>query len=79
MVDGGSSGLLIVITGASHVVYGSRGTGLPVRVQKKLTKRTHLNDSGYEEKAMFRRRISCGILQRGHATGIALTELRLRV
>lgn len=40
MVDGGSSGLLIVISGASHVVYGSRGTGLPARVQKKLTKRT---------------------------------------
>ncbi|KAG0620209.1 hypothetical protein M758_4G198200 [Ceratodon purpureus] len=40
MVDGGSSGLLIVITGASHVVYGSRGTGLPARVQKKLTKKT---------------------------------------
>lgn len=40
MVDGGSTGLLIVITGASHVVHGSRGRGLPARVQKKLTKRT---------------------------------------
>ncbi|XP_024382482.1 protein RETICULATA-RELATED 5, chloroplastic [Physcomitrium patens] len=40
MLDGGSTGLLIVITGASHVAYGSRGTGLPARVQKKLTKRT---------------------------------------
>lgn len=40
MLDGGSSGLLIVITGASHVVNGSRGTGLPARVQKKLTKKT---------------------------------------
>jgi hypothetical protein len=40
MVDGGSCGLLIVITGASHVAYGSRGTGLPARVQKKLYKKT---------------------------------------
>lgn len=39
-MDGGSCGLLIVITGASHVVYGSRGTGLPARVQKKLNKKT---------------------------------------
>ncbi|KAI3942123.1 hypothetical protein MKW92_025640 [Papaver armeniacum] len=27
--DGGSTGMLVVITGASHVMYGSRGTGLP--------------------------------------------------
>ncbi|KAG0631380.1 hypothetical protein M758_1G249000 [Ceratodon purpureus] len=40
MVDGGSYGLLVVITGASHVAYGSRGTGLPARVQKKLYKKT---------------------------------------
>jgi hypothetical protein len=40
MSDGGSVGLLIVITGATHILYGSRGTGLPARVQKKLKKRT---------------------------------------
>ena len=40
MVDGGSCRLLIVITGASHVAYGLRGTGLPARVQKKLYKKT---------------------------------------
>lgn len=40
MLDGGSVGLLIVITGASHVAYGSKGLGLPARVQKKLYKKT---------------------------------------
>nr|PNR46257.1 hypothetical protein PHYPA_013376 [Physcomitrium patens] len=40
MLYRGSIGKLVVITGASHVAYGSRGTGLPARVQKKLTKRT---------------------------------------
>ncbi|KAL1544810.1 Protein RETICULATA-RELATED 6, chloroplastic [Salvia divinorum] len=32
----GSSGMLIVVTGASHVTYGSRGTGLPARISKKI-------------------------------------------
>ncbi|RZC82476.1 hypothetical protein C5167_045262 [Papaver somniferum] len=38
-VDGGSTGLLVVITGASHVMYGSRGTGLPARISKKMQKK----------------------------------------
>ncbi|KAG9445448.1 hypothetical protein H6P81_016788 [Aristolochia fimbriata] len=38
-VEGGSSGILIVVTGASHVVYGSRGVGVPARVSKKLQKK----------------------------------------
>lgn len=38
-VDGGSSAMLVVITGASHVIYGSRGTGLPARIFKKLQKK----------------------------------------
>ena len=39
MVDGGTTGMLVVVTGASHVMYGSRGTGLPARISKKLQKR----------------------------------------
>ncbi|KAI3994371.1 hypothetical protein MKX01_012628 [Papaver californicum] len=37
--DGGSTGLLVVVTGASHVMYGSRGTGLPARISKKVQKK----------------------------------------
>lgn len=39
LTDGGSSGMLIVVTGASHVIYGSRGTGIPARISKKLQKK----------------------------------------
>lgn len=39
VTDGGSASMLIVITGASHVIYGSRGTGIPARISKKLQKR----------------------------------------
>ncbi|XXG44227.1 hypothetical protein AAC387_Pa01g4088 [Persea americana] len=39
VVVGGSSVMLVVITGASHVIYGSRGTGLPARISKKLQKK----------------------------------------
>ncbi|XP_047978305.1 protein RETICULATA-RELATED 6, chloroplastic-like isoform X2 [Salvia hispanica] len=35
----GSSGMLIVVTGASHVAYGSRGTGLPARISKNIPKK----------------------------------------
>ncbi|KAI3839963.1 hypothetical protein MKX03_020451 [Papaver bracteatum] len=37
--DGGSTGMLVVITGASHVMYGSRGTGMPARISKKMQKK----------------------------------------
>eukprot|EP01018_Ginkgo_biloba_P004832 Gb_17059 [translate_table: standard] len=40
MVDGGSVGLLIVVTGASHVLFGLRGGGLPARMSKTMAKRT---------------------------------------
>ncbi|CAI0416176.1 unnamed protein product [Linum tenue] len=40
--DGGASGLLVVVTGASHVTYGSRGTGVPARISKKLQKRNQV-------------------------------------
>ncbi|XP_068641711.1 protein RETICULATA-RELATED 6, chloroplastic-like [Aristolochia californica] len=39
ILEGGSSGMLIVVTGASHVMYGSRGIGVPARVSKKLQKK----------------------------------------
>ncbi|KAJ9160401.1 hypothetical protein P3X46_025805 [Hevea brasiliensis] len=39
MVDGGATGMLVVVTGASHVFYGSRGTGLPARISKKMQKK----------------------------------------
>jgi hypothetical protein len=42
MADGGSVGLLIVVTGASHLLYGSRGVGLPARISRKLQKKTQV-------------------------------------
>ncbi|WOK95498.1 protein RETICULATA-RELATED 5, chloroplastic-like [Canna indica] len=39
VIDGGLEGMLIVITGASHVIYGPRGTGIPARISKKLQKK----------------------------------------
>lgn len=42
MKDGGTPGLLVVVTGASHVMYGSRGTGLPARISRKLQKRNQI-------------------------------------
>ncbi|KAL4189553.1 hypothetical protein AMTRI_Chr08g207690 [Amborella trichopoda] len=39
MQDGGSVGVLVVVTGASHVLYGSRGVGLPARISKQLLKK----------------------------------------
>ncbi|KAL5720890.1 Protein RETICULATA-RELATED 5 [Ranunculus cassubicifolius] len=41
-VDGGSTGMLVVVTGASHVMYGQRGTGLPARISKKLQKKNQV-------------------------------------
>ncbi|ONI24720.1 hypothetical protein PRUPE_2G258000 [Prunus persica] len=42
MVDGGASGMLVVVTGASHVRYGIRGTGLPARISTKLQKKNQV-------------------------------------
>ncbi|OEL17857.1 Protein RETICULATA-RELATED 5, chloroplastic [Dichanthelium oligosanthes] len=36
---GGLSRLLIVVTGASHVMYGPRGSGVPGRISKKVPKK----------------------------------------
>ncbi|OWM87381.1 protein RETICULATA-RELATED 5, chloroplastic-like [Punica granatum] len=35
----GPNGMLVVVTGASHVAYGSRGMGLPARISKKMQKK----------------------------------------
>lgn len=42
MADGGANGMLVVVTGASHVKYGIRGTGLPARISKKLQKKNQV-------------------------------------
>ncbi|KAL9402302.1 hypothetical protein Peur_006151 [Populus x canadensis] len=42
VIDGGANGLLVVVTGASHVIYGSRGTGLPARISKKTQKKNQV-------------------------------------
>ncbi|KAJ0255398.1 Protein RETICULATA-RELATED 6 [Hirschfeldia incana] len=42
VADGGGTGLLIVVTGASHVEYGSRGTGLPARISRKFPKKNQV-------------------------------------
>ncbi|CAI8597390.1 unnamed protein product [Vicia faba] len=42
MLDGGATGMLIVVTGASHVTYGSRGTGVPARISRKMQKKNQV-------------------------------------
>lgn len=40
MADGGSVGILLVVVGATHVLFGSKGSGIPARISKNLQKRT---------------------------------------
>ncbi|XAR65990.1 hypothetical protein NMG60_11012021 [Bertholletia excelsa] len=42
LTDGGATGMLVVVTGASHVTYGSRGTGLPARISGKIPKKNQV-------------------------------------
>lgn len=42
VADGGANGMLVVVTGASHVAYGSRGTGLPARISRKMQKKNQV-------------------------------------
>ncbi|KAJ4751031.1 hypothetical protein LUZ62_085436 [Rhynchospora pubera] len=42
ITDGGPTSMLIVITGASHVIYGSRGIGVPARISRKLQKKNQV-------------------------------------
>lgn len=39
IIEQGSAGMLVVATGASHVIYGSRGIGIPARISRKLQKK----------------------------------------
>ncbi|CAN1325656.1 Protein RETICULATA-RELATED 6, chloroplastic [Linum perenne] len=55
VTDVGASGLLVVITGASHITYGSRGTGLPARISKKLQKRNQVVILLNPERQLIRR------------------------
>ncbi|OMP12110.1 hypothetical protein CCACVL1_00126 [Corchorus capsularis] len=36
------TGLLVVVTGANHVLFGSRGTGVPARISKKIQKKNQI-------------------------------------
>ncbi|KAI4385632.1 hypothetical protein MLD38_003632 [Melastoma candidum] len=42
IANGGSNGMLVVVTGAGHVTYGSRGTGLPARISRKMQKKNQV-------------------------------------
>ncbi|KAL8535373.1 hypothetical protein ACS0TY_011136 [Phlomoides rotata] len=42
VADCGANGMLVVITGASHVIYGSRGSGLPARISRKMQKKNQV-------------------------------------
>ncbi|KAL2333461.1 hypothetical protein Fmac_014674 [Flemingia macrophylla] len=42
VIDEGATGMLIVVTGASHVTYGSRGTGVPARISSKIQKKNQV-------------------------------------
>uniref|UniRef100_A0A0D3EVR4 PX domain-containing protein n=1 Tax=Oryza barthii TaxID=65489 RepID=A0A0D3EVR4_9ORYZ len=39
ITNGDPSGMLVVVTGSSHVIYGSRGIGVPARISKKMQKK----------------------------------------
>ncbi|CAL0320347.1 unnamed protein product [Lupinus luteus] len=42
VLEGGATGMLIVVTGASHVTYGSKGTGVPARISRKIQKKNQV-------------------------------------
>lgn len=42
VTESGAKGMLVVVTGASHVAYGSRGTGIPARMSRKLQKKNQV-------------------------------------
>ncbi|KAL2526702.1 Protein of unknown function (DUF399 and DUF3411) [Abeliophyllum distichum] len=42
VTSGGSNGMLVVVTGATHVKYGSRGTGLPGRISRNMQKKNQV-------------------------------------
>ncbi|KAK7281078.1 hypothetical protein RIF29_08753 [Crotalaria pallida] len=42
VLEGGATGMLIVVTVASHVTFGSRGTGVPARISRKIQKKNQV-------------------------------------
>ena len=42
ITNGDPSGMLVVVTGASHVMYGPRGVGVPARISKKMKKKNQV-------------------------------------
>ncbi|TKY47595.1 RETICULATA-RELATED 5 [Spatholobus suberectus] len=55
VLDGGATGMLIVVTGASHVTYGSRGTGVPARISGKIQKKNQVVILLDPERQLIRR------------------------
>lgn len=53
--QGGATGMLVVVTGASHVTYGSRGTGVPARISKKMQKKNQVVILLDPERQLIRR------------------------
>ncbi|KAI3819718.1 hypothetical protein L1987_13566 [Smallanthus sonchifolius] len=39
VTNGGANGMLVVVTGASHVAYESKGTEIPARIARKMQKK----------------------------------------
>lgn len=42
VLEVGNNGMLVVVAGANHVMYGSRGTGVPARIFKKMQKKNQV-------------------------------------
>ncbi|CAK9160615.1 unnamed protein product [Ilex paraguariensis] len=55
VTDGGAAGMLVVVTGASHIAYGSRGTGVPARISKKMQKKNQVVILLHPERQFIRR------------------------
>lgn len=53
--EGGATGMLVVVTGASHVTYGSRGTGVPARISRKMQKKNQVVILLDPERQLIRR------------------------
>lgn len=48
-------GMMVVVTGSSHVMYGPRGTGLPARISKKIPKKNQVVILLDPERQLIRR------------------------
>lgn len=51
----GPGGMLLVVTGASHISYGSRGTGVPARISRKMQKKNQVVVLLDPERQLIRR------------------------